>query len=430
MQERQAKVSEIEPALEVKDTSKPIRVFSLSLNGVTVELCSIGASITKIILPKSDGSTGIDDIVLGYKSPVEMYESGNPPFLGVIVGRVANRIGRGIFSLDGNDYKVAINSDTNHLHGGVRGFSRCLWDMEIVEEVPTKDGCNGHKGVKCSLLSPDGDQGYPGSILVTAIYTLVPSNDSGTGVLLRLNMTATLQGDKPTPINLAQHTYFNLGGHDNPDGILEHKLKLACNSFTPTDATFIPTRSVVKVEDDPAMDLRKGTTMRDSLKLFAVSKAGLTNDDALKHVQSSLRSGSTIAKSGANCLTPGQPYGFDHNYLVHSAPKESGLSLVGSVEHEESKRVMKVYTTAPGVQVYTGNYLDGVNPSPQICKDGAVYGQWQGFCLETQTFPDGIMSLEEEATYPEFSQGKCFILRPGGADYTHTVAYSFETMGC
>ena len=422
---QQAQVSEIGPPLQIEGAPKSVRVLTLCLNGVTVELCSIGASISKILLPKSDGS-GTDDIVLGYKSPVEMYESGNPPYLGVIVGRVANRIAKGQFTLGGLEYKLAVNNDPNHLHGGIHGFSRCVWDMEIVEVVP-KEGGASTKGVKCSLLSPDGDQGYPGTVLLTALYTLT-ANTSGNGVTLRLDMKAQLKDDKPTPINLAQHTYFNLGKHNDPHGILDHKVSLACESYTPADATSIPTRQVVVLQDDPAMDLRSGKSMRDSLKHLAVAKAGLSGEEALKHINMSTRTGSSMTKAGPSCATPGEPYGFDHNYVVPPTSDASGLRLVGTVAHEESKRRMKVYTTEPGVQVYTGNYLDGVNPDPQICKEGAAYGQWQGFCLETQRFPDSILSEEDETKFHDFAKGKCHILRPGGPDYEHTVAYSFESM--
>ncbi|CAB9528319.1 Aldose 1-epimerase [Seminavis robusta] len=423
-----AEVDEVIPSLSVVDENnetKTIRVFRLSLNRVVVEISSVGASITKILLPNEDGSR-TDDITLGYKSPAEMFSSGNPPFLGVVVGRVANRIAKGKFQLDGNSYSLELNNGPNHLHGGSGGFNRRLWEMEMVD-VPMGEGGKTTRGVRCTLQNQDGDQGYPGTVLVTATYSLQPKTPLGAGAALRLDMKAHLQDEKATPINLAQHTYFNLAGHNDPHGILDHTVRLACPYYTPNDATSIPTRRVVAVKDDPAMDLTGGVLMREALKGFATKKAGLTEEEAFQH-QSGARIGATVAKSGPkDCLTPGEPYGFDHNYVVDrtSSPSEN-LNLVGTIEHEASRRRMLVYTSAPGVQVYTGNYLDGVNPDAQICKDGAVYGQWQGMCLETQHFPDSILSPEEETEFPEFASGKCHILRPGSAHYEHTVEYRFE----
>ena len=425
--QQQAEVSEVGNPRHIEGASKPVRVYRLALRGATIEVCSIGASISKILLPKSEGSDDdtTDDIVLGYASPKHMLECDNPVYFGVVVGRVANRIAKGQFKLDGVDYSLAINNDPNHLHGGIHGFSRCVWDTEIVD-VSNTEGIST-QGVKCSLLSPDGDQGYPGTVLSEVVYSLTANSETGNGVTLRVNMTSKLKDGKPTPINLAQHTYFNLGKHNDAHGILDHKMSLSCESYTPVDATSIPTRKVVDVKDDPAMDLTAGKTLRESLIFYGMGKAGLSEEEALKHTNTPIRTGSSIAKSRTGCVTPGEPYGFDHNYLVPQEPDESGLSLVAKVVNEASKREMKIYTNAPGVQVYTANYLDGVSPDPKLCKDGAVYGQWQGFCLETQSFPDAILSSEEESQYPDFAKGKCYILRPGDPDYEHTVAYSFET---
>lgn len=420
-----AEVSEVGNPLHIEGASNPVRVCRLTLHDATIEVCSIGASISKILLPKAEGSDdNTDDIVLGYASPKHMFECDNPEYFGVVVGRVANRIAKGKFQLDGVDYSLAINNDPNHLHGGIRGFSRCVWDMKIVD-VSNEEGIFT-KGVKCSLLSSDGDQGYPGTVLSEVVYSLTANSKPGHGVTLRVNMTAKLTDGKATPINLAQHTYFNLGKHNDAHGILDHKMSLSCKSYTPVDATSIPTRKVVDVKNDPAMDLTTGKTLRESLVFYGTAKAGLSEEEAVKHTNAAIRTGSSIAKSGSSCATPGEPYGFDHNYVVPTEPDASALTLVATVAHEASRREMKVYTNAPGVQVYTANYLDGADP--KFCKDGAVYGQWQGFCLETQSFPDAILSSEEEAQYPSFSKGKCHILRPGNPYYEHTVAYSFETL--
>jgi aldose 1-epimerase len=415
---QEAQISELEfVQVSHGDVTETVRVFTLSLNGVTVEVCSIGAAITKILLP-GGADNGSDDVVLGYKTPAEMFASGNPPYFGVIVGRVANRIAKGRFQLDGQEFKLATNNDPNHLHGGFQGFSSRIWDMDIFQD-------GSRKGVECTLTSPDGDQGYPGTVLVAAKYTLIPS-DSGNGVTLRLEMTAKLKDSKPSPINLAQHTYFNLGKHNHKEGILDHKMTLACESYTPTDLTSIPLRKVVAVKDDPAMDLQQGRALRDSMKLFAMLKAGVKEDDALRHVTQSEHWGPNIATAVADSKTPGGPYGFDHNYVVPRSDS-SGLNLVGTLKHEGSKRRMTVHSNAPGVQIYTANYLDGTSPGPEICKEGALYGQWQGICLETQNFPDSILSTAEEAEFPDFARGRCFILRPGGPEYEHTVQYTFQS---
>lgn len=397
----QAKVTELESIPTGKD-GESIQVCQLSLKGFTVEISSVGASITKLLFPNGD------DIVLGYRSPLNMYQSGNPPFLGVVVGRVANRIAKGTFHLNDQDYQLECNNDPNHLHGGSQGFNTRLWDLRI-------NILDNSSSVQCTLLSPDGDQGYPGSVTVTATYSLRATEQ---GVALRLDMTAKLQADctVSSPINLAQHSYFNLAKHNHPNGILDHAVTLACAEYTPTDATLIPTRQVVAVKEDPAMDLTTKSLMRTVLTKFAVSKADLTEAQANEHMARSM-----VAKSGPNCPTPNQPYGIDHNYVVPQT-NSNGLNLVGTIEHTATRRRLTVSTTAPGVQVYTGNYLDGDGN-----KDGATYGQWQGMCLETQNFPDSILTHnKEEEDYPEFAKGKCCILTPGGPDYQHTVEYSLE----
>lgn len=412
-----------DPPIPVKENSEAtqIRVFTLSLNGVIVELSSVGASITKLLLPKADG-TGHDDIVLGYDSAKEMFESGNPPYFGVIVGRVANRIANGKFTLDGVEYTLETNNGPNHLHGGKKGFSKCLWDAEILED-------NGiSKGVQFSLLSPHGDQGYPGTILATATYRLVENQNQPGSATLRLEMTAELKDDKPSPISLAQHSYFNLAKHNSADGILDHKVTLNCGSYTPTDTNSIPTREVVDVRDDLPMDLMGGRKMRDALQMFAVEKGKVDDVVARRHVSQLSRCEPDIAKTGANAPSPQEPYGFDHNYVVTERTDGADLSLVGTVEHEASNRRMKVFTSAPGVQVYTANFLDGLTPSPKISKENAAYGQWQGICLEAQYFPDSILGEAETEKYPDFAKGKCYILRPGKSPYQNIVEFAFESI--
>ena len=339
-----------------------------------------------------------------------MYLSRNPTYLAVVVGRVANRIARGSFSVDGKEYTLATNNGPNHLHGGVDGFSHRIWDAKII------DGSM----LQFTLVSADGDQGYPGKVQVTATYSLVAKGEKGAA--LKLEMIGKHLAGNATPINLAQHTYFNLAGHNHALGILDHKLTMPCEEYTPLDPTSIPTREVRSLDLDAAMDWRSGRLVRDALVDFGTFKAGLLASQVQSHFAMS-RCAPSLATAGADCPNPNEPYGFDHNYVVLKAEHDA-LSLVGTVEHADSRRRLSVLADAPGVQLYTANWLDGSNS--EICKDDAAYGQWQGLCLETQTYPDGI--LDNDAAFPEFARGKCFILRPGGPDYKHRVAYHFEPL--
>jgi aldose 1-epimerase len=387
--------------------SATIRTFSMCTNGVTVEVSNVGASITKILVPNFASGRGVDDVVLGYSSALDMYTSRNSPYMAVIVGRVANRIAKGRFSVDGKDYVVATNNGPNHLHGGDDGFSHRVWDAQIVDD----------SSVQFVLVSNDGDQGYPGKVEVKATYSLVAK--SGKGATLMLQMEGKLLDDKATPINLAQHTYFNLAGHNHMAGILDHKLTMPCESYTPVDPTAIPTREVRSLNDDSTMDWRSGRIVRDALIAFGTQKAGLSEGEVQNHFALS-RCAPNLAKAGADCSNPNEPYGYDHNYVLNQ--EENMLSVAGVVEHADSGRRLTVLTDAPGVQLYTANWLDGSNQN--VSKDGTAYGQWQGLCLETQTYPDGI--LEPGNSFPAFAQGRCFILRKGGPNYTHRVEYHFD----
>lgn len=417
--------------LNADDRNKPdeIRTFSLSADGIEVELCTIGASITKLMVPSyRESSKQVNDVVLGYTSPSSMLDSSNPPYFGVVVGRVANRIAKGTFTLPDESgsrtsYNLDINNGPNHLHGGNHGFSHCIWDAEIVS-IPTgeaNDPNTSRKGVQFSLVSKDGDQGYPGKILVTATYSLIPKK--GGGAALRLVMKARLGDDgKATPINLAQHTYFNLASHDDPEGVLGHWLKLPSQKYTPIDDTSIPTREVRSVATDLVMDWRSGKRVRDALIDYGTEKASLSEEKAKKNVTLS-RCGPNIVMAGDASPTPEKPYGFDHNYVVEQVDK-NGLNMAAVLQHGPTNRRLTVWTDAPGLQLYTGNYLNGVSPDKSICKSTAGYGPWQAICLETQHFPDSI--LTEPDAHEEFARGKCTILHPGGPDYSHTVEYHFE----
>ena len=470
------RVSELQscPVLPHNGNELSIRIFELSLNDVTVELSSLGASITKVLLPNysrsstESGSSPRDDVVLSYATARDQYEDKNRHFFGAIVGRVANRIKGGQFQLlqtkPSSDEDVEIletyqldnNNGPNHLHGGFDGFSNRIWTANIVEN-----------GVQFMMISPDGDQGYPGGIEVTATYSLVPiqtCNGVINGAKLSLAMKANLlPGEtKATPIALAQHSYFNLASHASEERILNHILHMPhCNKFTPVDNTSIPTREVQRVEDSmtprrddftgvaKAMDFRTGKVMADALVQYGHESVGLEHHVAVQNVHriltSSINNAFDESKNvaqvpkeeggeGAN-LDGGLPYGFDHNYVIdrhgESPYVESSLNLAAILSHPPTGRTLRVFTTAPGMQLYTSNYLDGTGPPPAMCKEGSNYRQWQAICLETQTYPDSIYpagNKDESTIDEEFALGRCFILRPGGMAYVHDVDYVFGPM--
>lgn len=458
-------------------TLTTIRQFRLSLGDVTVELSSLGASITKVLLPRErkpdedDIASGYkDDVVLSYASPKEQFNDKNRPYFGCIVGRVANRIKAGRFSLrqlscssssSGDSstlesYQLETNNGPNHLHGGTDGFSNRIWDASIVDDSTT---------VRFSLVSPDGDQGYPAGIEVVASYSLVPTirrdvdtgdNNNKEGARLRLVMTASLlPGEtKATPIGLAQHSYFNLSSHNSSYRLNDHDLHMPnCLSYTPVDSTSIPTREVRRVDvshdkgmsskplemrlmysslnTKSAMDFRTKRDLADVLYRYCVDQVGLPLEEAAMNL--ALEEGIAHVPEGGGSvgtnLAGNAPYGFDHNYIIESSEEESddGMRLAASLFHDRTSRSLHVYTTAPGIQVYTANYLDGQSPTPELCKDGATYRQWQGICLETQTFPDSILLDEDELVKNDdvFAKGRCFVLRPGGENYYHAVEYQF-----
>lgn len=411
-EEERASVAE-GSTFNVDPPSQPLRTFELSLRGVRAQVCSLGASLTNLVIPSPDGD---HDIVLGYKSPSEMFQSGNPSFLSVVVGRVANRIAKGRLILDGSSgerpFQLAINNEPNHLHGGEEGFSRRNWEAEIVQ---INFGNASHDAVRFSYTSPSGDQGYPGTIKCSAIYCLRPCEE-GNGVSLCLDLSADLDGEERTPVNLAQHSYFNLSKHDDPNGVLDHKLTLPSNFYCPLDETSIPTREVKHLNDDTTMDWRAGRRLRDAMEDFAVSKAGLDAKLATKVISDRSLDPTKVGL---------QPFGFDHNYVVNqSAPDKGGLHHVATLTHEGSKRTLNVRTSSPGAQLYTANYLSASDPSPSQAKDGASYLRWQGLCLETQHYPDSV-AVNEKA-HPEFFKGKCVVLSPSNPSYRHTVVYDLD----
>jgi aldose 1-epimerase len=312
-----------------------------------VHAITYGGIITEVRVPDRDGRLG--DVVLGFDR-LDGYLREHPYF-GAIVGRYANRIGNARFTLAGRTYTLAANNGRNHLHGGIRGFDKAIWHAEAA----------GRNGVIFSLVSADGEEGYPGRLAVRVTYTLTEKNE------LIVDYHATT--DKATPVNLTQHSYFNLAGRGD---ILEHELMIDADRYTPVDSTLIPTGELASVDGTP-LDFRKPT------------RIGARIDGT--HPQ----------------LQPGR--GYDHNWVLNRTGGQ--LQLAARVTEPSSGRVLEVSTTEPGVQFYSGNFLDGTLKG----KSGQVYGRRAGLCLETQHFPDS-------PNRPEFPST---ILEPGREYRTQTV---------
>lgn len=334
---------------------KQTGLYSLvNKNGVLVQVTNYGAIIVSICTPDRHGNMA--DIVQGYDTIAE-YINGNKPYMGALCGRCANRIAKGKFSLLGEDYTLAVNNGPNHLHGGIRGFSMVVWDVVR----------SSSSSVEMEYLSTDGEEGYPGNLRVSVTYTLTDSNE------LRLDYLATT--DKTTVVNLASHSYFNLAG-EGSGSMYDQELMINASFFTPIDETSIPTGEIFSV---------KGTPF-DFTSPVKIGKS-IDNDNE------QLRFGS----------------GYDHNFVLNHVTGVSGLAAVA--HDPASGRVMEIYTTQPGVQLYSANWI---NNEPG--KGGKKYQKRWAFCLETQHFADAVNK-------PHFPS---VILNPG-EKYEHTTIHKFKT---
>ena len=319
--------------------------------GAEASIITYGATLVSLATPDRDGL--IEDIVLGYDSLAGYLEAN--PYFGSIVGRYANRIAEGAFTLDGETYTLARNNGPNHLHGGVKGFDKANWEVEqIIEDT-------NQVGVSLNYVSADREEGYPGTLEVRVTYLLTEDN--------RLIVDYEATTDKATPVNLTQHAYFNLAGEGSVE---DHHLTLAASHYTPVDSTLIPTGEILSVEGT-AFDFRGGKRIREQID----------DDD-----QQLLYGG-----------------GYDHNFVLDRISGD--LILAATVLEPESGRILEVHTTKPGMQFYTGNFLDGSITG----KNGVRYGRRSGFCLETQYYPDS-------PNQPNFPSS---ILRPGEVYQTQTV---------
>ncbi len=341
---------------------KEAKIFTLlNQKGGEVRLTEYGATLVSLKMPDRSGKS--DDIVLGMNSLDEYtnaaYLKANPYF-GAIAGRYANRIAKGKFSLEGKQYQLTTNNGANHLHGGKIGFDKVFWTGR---EIPVSNG----SAIEFTYQSKDGEEGYPGNLTAKVIYTLTDDNE------LKIEYTATT--DRETLVNLTHHSYFNLAGANSGD-ILKHKLQINADKFTPIDSESIPKGELKSVENTP-FDFRQA-----------------------KEIGKDIESADEQIKNGK---------GYDHNFVVNG---EMGMMRQAAVVTEErSGRVMEVLTTEPGIQLYTGNFLDGSLKG----KNGAVYNFRNGFCLETQHFPDS----PNRADFPPT------VLKPGATYQTSTV-YKFS----
>jgi len=319
--------------------------------GMEVKVITLGGIITSWTAPDRQGN--YKDVVLGFNE-LEPY-LGEHPYFGALIGRFGNRIAKGKMEIDGEAYELATNNDLNHLHGGPTGFHTRVWEV-----ISTTTLNNGNIELKLKYISADMEEGYPGELTCLVTYTLTSDNS------LHIDYEATT--DKTTVVNLTQHTYFNLSGANNP--ILDHKLMIDAEQYLPVDETLIPTGEFASVEETP-FDFTSPKTIGEEI-----------NDG---HPQ--------LAIGG----------GYDHCWVFE---KVDTVRLVASAYHPESGRKLIVYTDEPGIQFYSGNFLDGTLPS----KDNGVYNKRSGFCLETQHFPD---SPNQDA-FPSV------ILSPGETYTSHT----------
>lgn len=322
-------------------------------SGMSVKIINYGATVTDIMTPDKNGQMG--NVVLGYDSLAGFLQTGNPYF-GCIVGRYANRIANAKFTLDGKEYTLAPNNNGNTLHGGIKGFDKVVWKASDINT-------DSMSSIKFSYDSKDGEEGYPGNLHAEVVYTLTRNNE------LKIEYRATT--DKPTPVNLTNHCYFNLSaGTDST--ILDHELMLRAMQFTPVNDKLIPTGKI---------DTVHGTAMD-----FTTAK----------------KIGKDIAKVAG---------GYDHNWVFQKP--ENRFDMIATLYHQPSGRYMEVFTSEPGIQFYSGNFLDG---TLKKTRGGAKYVKHAGLCLETQHFPDS----PNQPSFPNT------ILRPGDI-YQHITTYKFST---
>jgi aldose 1-epimerase len=329
-------------------------------HGVRVEVITYGGIIRAIWAPDRHGQ--LANVTLGF-ADLAGYLDDNDPYFGCVAGRYANRIASGVFTLDGESYQLPTNDASNHLHGGVRGFDKHVWDAEEIRE-------DGAAGVRLARVSPDGEEGYPGTLSAAVSYVLDDDN--------RLRIDYRAESDRPTIINLTNHTYWNLGG-EGTGNVEGHVLQLAASRYTPVDTSLTPTGELVSVTDTPfdfTTPTAIGTRIRESHPQLLIGR------------------------------------GYDHNVVLDRESGDSTLIEAAILRDPGSGRSLAVWTTEPGIQFYSGGYLDGT----LVGTSGRTYRQGDGMALETQHFPDS-------PNHPEFPST---VLRPGEV-FTSTTVFAFAT---
>ena len=341
-------------------TKNGVEVKSYTLankNKMEVKIITYGGAVVEINVPDKDGN--VNDVVLGYDN-IQGYENGKK-FHGALIGRCANRIKNSRFNINDKEYILESNDGNNHLHGGINGFDKVVWNSEIVDSKSNI--------LKLSYLSKDGEEGYPGNLKVDVYYSLTEDNE------LKIEYRAI--SDKDTVVNLTNHSYFNLRGHSSGD-ILDQKLMINADSFTINDRFSIPTGEIRNVENTP-MNFKILKKIGENIN---------DNDEQIKFGQ-----------------------GYDHNWLLNSNGDLTVLSA--KLVDEISGRVMEMYTTNKGVQIYSGNFLDG----SEIGKDNVSYERRSGICLETQFVPNAINDSNFESP-----------LLKSNNEYKHITIYKFTTI--
>jgi aldose 1-epimerase len=324
--------------------------------GMEMGVINYGGIIVSLKVPDKNGLA--EDVVLGFDSLSDYLK--DDPFFGALIGRYGNRIAKGKFSLDGKEYTLPLNNGKNHLHGGPNGFFNVFWNIEVMSD-------SGNPSLKLTYLSKDGEEGYPGNLNTEVIYTLTDNNE------LQIAYKATT--DKKTVVNLTQHSYFNLSGNNKKD-ILDHELMMAADKFLPVDESLIPTGKLQEVKNTPF----------DFTSPKIIGARISDKDQQLKY-----------------------GLGYDHCWIFTN--QSDSLKMVGSLYEPVSGRYMEILTTEPGIQFYSGNFLDGTLSG----KGGIVYKHRSGLCLETQHFPDS----PNQASFPST------VLNPGET-YQTTTVYKFS----
>jgi aldose 1-epimerase len=324
--------------------------------GMIARISTLGATLVQLHVADKNGK--FEDVILGWDD-ASGYQSEDNQYFGCTTGRVCNRIAKGKFSVDGKEYSVAINNEPNHLHGGVeRSLDKVIWKAKSFK--PT----SGAAGLRFSYTSPDGEEGYPGKLSITVSYVITEQN------ALRISYTA--KTDKATPVNLTNHAYFNLGGAGSKT-ILDHSLKLYCDTYTPVDETLIPTGKIAPVKGTE-LDFTKATRIGKRIK----------------------------------SLIDTPTLGYDHNFVINRK-KDQRYAPAATLRDPKSGRTLTVRTTEPGIQFYSGNFL-----KDQTGKGGKTYAHQSACCLETQHYPDSV-------NHPNFPTT---ILQPGET-YQSSTVYAF-----